>query len=163
MARNVLFLCTGNSARSLMAEALLGVLGAGRFNAFSAGSRPTGRVQPHAAELATALGYPADRLRSKACDEFADPGAPQMDLVITVCDDAAGEACPVWPGHPARAHWGVPDPAAVPGDEDARRAAYRTAFATLRRRVERLLALPADALDGFAAASALRQIAEQTR
>ncbi|RYD15661.1 MAG: arsenate reductase ArsC [Lysobacteraceae bacterium] len=163
MAGNVLFLCTGNSARSIMAEALLGVLGAGRFNAFSAGSRPTGRVQPHAVELATALGYPADRLRSKAWDEFAVPGAPQMDMVITVCDDAAGEACPIWPGHPALAHWGVPDPAAVSGDDDSRRAAYRDAFATLRRRVELLLALPADKLDGLAAASALRQIAEETR
>ncbi len=163
MTRNVLFLCTGNSARSIMAEALLGVLGEGRFNAFSAGSRPTGMVQPHAAELATALGYPADRLRSKAWDEFALPGAPHMDFIITVCDDAAGEACPVWPGHPAIAHWGVPDPAAVSGDDDARRAAYRTAFATLRRRVELLLALPADKLDGLAAASALQRIAEETR
>ncbi len=163
MTRNVLFLCTGNSARSIMAEALLGVLGEGRFNAFSAGSRPTGMVQPHAAALATALGYPADRLRSKAWDEFALPGAPHMDFIITVCDDAAGEACPVWPGHPAIAHWGVPDPAAVAGDDDARRAAYRTAFATLRRRVELLLALPADKLDGLAAASALQRIAEETR
>jgi non-ribosomal peptide synthetase component F len=108
-------------------------------------------------------GYPADRLRSKAWDEFALPGSPHMDFIITVCDDAAGEACPVWPGHPAIAHWGVPDPAAVSGDDDARRAAYRTAFATLRRRVELLLALPADKLDGLAAASALQRIAEETR
>lgn len=161
--RNVLFLCTGNSARSIMAEALLGVLGEGRFNAFTAGSHPTGRVQPHAAELATALGYPAERLRSKSWDEFALPDAPRMDFVITVCDDAAGEACPIWPGHPALAHWGVADPAAVAGDEHSRRTAYREAFATLRRRVELLLALPADKLDGLAAAPELQRIAEATR
>lgn len=163
MNRNVLFLCTGNSARSLMAEALLGVLGEGRFTAFSAGSQPTGRVQPLAAELAIALGYPAGRLRSKAWDEYATPEAPRMDFVITVCDNAAGESCPVWPGQPVTAHWGVADPAAVAGDDDMRRAAYRDAFATLRRRVELLLALPEDKLDGLAAPAALREIAEATR
>lgn len=157
---NVLFLCTGNSARSILAEALLGVLGKGRFNAFSAGSRPSGQVQPMAAELAQSLGYPAGKLRSKAWDEFAEPGAPEMDIVITVCDNAAGEACPVWLGHPALAHWGVPDPAAVEGDEDKRRHAYLAAFATLRRRVELLLALPLDKLDRLAAQSRLSEIGE---
>lgn len=155
---NVLFLCTGNSARSILAEALLGTLGKGRFHAFSAGSHPSGRVQPMAAELALSIGYPAERLRSKSWDEFAEPGAPEMDMVITVCDNAAGEACPVWLGHPALAHWGVPDPAAVEGDEDSRRHAYLAAFATLRRRVELLLALPLDKLDRLAAQAGLREI-----
>lgn len=163
MVRNVLFLCTGNSARSIMAEALLGVLGEGRFNAFSAGSHPGGTVQPFAAELAVALGYPAARLRSKGWEEYATPDAPRMDFIITVCDNAAGETCPVWPGHPVTAHWGVADPAAVAGSEDARRAAYRDAFATLRRRVERLLALPGETLGSLAAKSALQGIAEATR
>jgi arsenate reductase len=158
MNRNVLFLCTGNSARSLMAEALLGVLGAGRFTAFSAGSRPTGRVQPLAVELAAELGYPRQRLRSKAWDEYAAPGAPEMDFVITVCDGAAGEACPVWPGHPAVAHWGVADPAPVEGSEEMRRAAYEHAWSLLRHRVERLVALPDHVLDGPGAPSALRRI-----
>ncbi len=157
---NVLFLCTGNSARSILAEALLGTLGKGRFHAYSAGSQPSGLVQPMAAELAQSLGYPTERLRSKSWDEFADPGAPAMDMVITVCDNAAGEACPVWLGHPALAHWGVPDPAAVEGDDDHRRHAYVAAFATLRRRVELLLALPLDKLDRLAAQSRLREIGE---
>lgn len=160
---NVLFLCTGNSARSIMAEALLGTLGKDRFAAYSAGSHATGRVQPIAAELAAKLGYPAAKLRSKNWDEFAAPGAPKMDFVITVCDDAAGEVCPVWPGQPISAHWGVPDPAAVDGSEDARRAAYRDAFALLRRRVELLLALPAEKLGGLAAKTALHDIAESTQ
>lgn len=157
---NVLFLCTGNSARSILAEALLGVLGKGRFNAYSAGSHPSGQVQPMAAELARSLGYPDDRMRSKSWDEFAEPGAPEMDIVITVCDNAAGESCPVWLGHPALAHWGVPDPVAVEGDVDKRRHAYLAAFATLRRRVELLLALPLDKLDRLAAQSKLREIGE---
>jgi arsenate reductase len=155
---NVLFLCTGNSARSILAEALLGTLGKGRFRAFSAGSHPSGQVQPMAADLAKSLGYPADRLRSKSWDEFAQSDAPEMDMVITVCDSAAGEACPVWLGHPALAHWGVPDPVAVDGDEDKRRHAFLDAFATLRRRVELLLALPLDKLDRLAAQAKLREI-----
>lgn len=162
MPLNVLFLCTGNSARSIMAEALLGVLGRGRFVAYSAGSHPGGRVQPLAAELAVAFGYPAEHLRSKAWDEFAGADAPAMDLIITVCDNAAGEACPVWPGHPATAHWGVPDPAAVEGDEARRRRAFLDAWSALRRRVERLVALPDEVLHGPAAAAALRRIAEAT-
>lgn len=157
---NVLFLCTGNSARSILAEALLGTLGKDRFRAFSAGSHPSGRVQPMAAELAQSLGYPAERMRSKSWDEFAQPGAPEMDMVITVCDSAAGEACPVWLGHPALAHWGVPDPVAVEGDEDKRRHAFMDAFATLRRRVELLLALPLEKLDRLAAQAKLREIGQ---
>jgi arsenate reductase len=161
MPSNVLFLCTGNSARSLMAEALLGTLGRGRFVAYSAGSHPADAVQPLAAELAVGLGYPAEKLRSKSWDEYAVPDAPRMDLIITVCDNAAGEVCPVWPGQPISAHWGVPDPAAVEGSDDVRRAAFRAAFATLRRRVELLLALPLDTLDRLARERVLRAIAAE--
>ena len=159
---NVLFLCTGNSARSILAEALLNVLGNGRFRAYSAGSHPSGRVQPLAAELAERLGYAREALRSKPWDEFVAAGAPVMDMVITVCDNAAGESCPVWPGHPAIAHWGVPDPAAVGGSDDVRRHAYMDAMTTLRRRVELLLALPVEKLERLATADALRDIADRT-
>jgi arsenate reductase len=162
MTWNVLFLCTGNSARSIMAEALLGVLGKGHFVAYSAGSHPSGRVQPLAAEFAAKLGYPAEKLRSKSWDEYASADAPQMDFVITVCDNAAGEVCPIWPGHPISAHWGVPDPAAVAGSEDARRAAFRDAFMILRRRVELLIALPIGKLDRLARERELRSIADAT-
>ena len=161
--RNVLFLCTGNSARSLIAEALLNTLGAGCFHAYSAGSHPSGQVQPLAAEIAADLGYDAVCLRSKSWDEFAAPGAPAMDFIITVCDSAAGESCPLWPGHPATAHWGVSDPAAVMGDEAARRAAFRAALLTLRRRIELLIALPEARLDGLVAHESLQAIAEATR
>lgn len=159
----VLFLCTGNSARSLIAEALLNTLGAGRFHAYSAGSHPSGQVQPLAVEIAAELGYDTARLHSKSWDEFAVPGAPAMDLIITVCDSAAGESCPLWPGHPATAHWGVPDPAAVTGDAATRRAAFRAAMLTLRRRVELLIALPDARLDGLTARASLQAIAEATR
>jgi arsenate reductase len=155
---NVLFLCTGNSARSILAEALLATLGAGRFVAYSAGSRPTGRVQPIAADLATALGYPADRLRSKSWDEFEGDAAPPIDAVITVCDSAASETCPVWPGHPVTAHWGVSDPAAIEGDEATRRHAYECAESALRARVERLLAAPAPSLSPAELGATLRRI-----
>jgi arsenate reductase (thioredoxin) len=155
---NVLFLCTGNSARSVMAEAILNVLGKGRFKAFSAGSTPSGHVQPMAKELAEAIGYDTSEIRSKNWDEFAAEGAPEMDIVITVCDNAAGEACPVWLGHPALAHWGVPDPVAVNGDEATRRHAYTAAFATLRRRIELLLSLPLESLDRLAAQTKLGEI-----
>lgn len=155
---NVLFLCTGNSARSILAEASLGVLGAGRFKAFSAGSHPSGRVQPMAAEIAELLGYPREKMRSKSWDEFAGPGAPEMNFIITVCDNAAGESCPVWVGHPATAHWGVPDPVAVEGDDDTRRAAYRAAYATLRKRVELLLALPLEKLAHLETQDKVREI-----
>ncbi|TAN00851.1 MAG: arsenate reductase ArsC [Rhodanobacteraceae bacterium] len=156
--RRVLFLCTGNSARSLMAEALLNVLGHGRFEAFSAGSHPAGRVQPLAAELATSIGYPAGRLYSKSWDEFAKEGAPAMDFVITVCDNAAGETCPVWFGSPVTAHWGVPDPARVVGDESQRRAAYRNAWELVRKRIEALVALPAEQLADPKVRRALQEI-----
>lgn len=160
--RNVLFLCTGNSARSVMAEALLNVLGAGRFKAFSAGSFPSGRVQPVAEELAKLFGYEA-LLRSKSWDEFAQPGAPLIDIVITVCDNAAGEICPIWPGHPVSAHWGVPDPAGVEGSEAVRRRAFQSAWMMLRQRIELLLALPLDKLDRMALQHELRAIGERER
>jgi arsenate reductase len=144
---NVLFLCTANSARSIMAEALLNHLGGERFRAFSAGSHPGGKVNPFALATLEALGLPTDGLRSKAWDEFAAPDAPRMDLILTVCDNAAGEACPVWPGKPITAHWGVADPAAVRGSEDQIRAAFREAALILRRRIELLTSLPAASLE----------------
>lgn len=149
----VLFLCTGNSARSQMAEALLNVLGKGRFEAFSAGSQPTGHVQPLARKLIEELGYTTP-LRSKAWDEFAAPGTAPLDFIITVCDKAAGEACPVWPGQPALAHWGVPDPALRPDDLGA----FMDAWVTLRRRIELLLALPLPSLDALAREQHVRAI-----
>jgi arsenate reductase len=155
---NVLVLCTGNSARSVMGEALFNVLGKGRFVAYSAGSRPSGMIQPMAAELAAELGYDTSKLRSKSWGEFEGPDAPQMDIVITVCDNAAGETCPVWFGAPMTAHWGVDDPAAAEGDEATRRHAYMKAFAALRRRVELLLALPIEKLDRLVAEQHLRDI-----
>jgi arsenate reductase len=158
--RHVLFLCTGNSARSVMAEALLNVLGKGRYVAHSAGSHPAGAVQPMAEALARKFGY-AGELRSKNWDEFAQPDMPAMDIVITVCDNAAGEVCPVWPGHPVNAHWGVPDPVAVEGDEDTRRHAYLTAWSMLRRRIELMLALPVDKLERMALQDALRGIGRE--
>lgn len=154
---NVLFLCTGNSARSVMAEALLNVLGEGRFHAFSAGSFPSGTVQPIAAELAHAFGY-TEPLRSKLWDAFAQAGAPPIDMVITVCDNAAGEVCPIWPGAPVTAHWGVPDPVAVGGSDAQRRRAFESAWAMLRQRIERLLALPLEQLDRAGQQQALRAI-----
>ncbi|TPG46187.1 arsenate reductase ArsC [Rhodanobacter glycinis] len=155
---NVLFLCTGNSARSVMAEAMLNVLGAGRFRAYSAGSFPSGKVQPIAAELAQAFGY-NEPLRSKSWDEFAQADSPGIDMVITVCDNAAGEVCPIWPGQPVTAHWGVPDPASVSGSEDERRRAFQSAWMMLRRRIDLLLALPLDKLDRIATQQELRDIA----
>ncbi len=157
---NVLFLCTGNSARSVMAEALLNVLGAGRFKACSAGSFPSGVVQPFAAELAQAFGYTAP-LRSKSWDEFAEPDSPPIDFIITVCDNAAGEVCPVWPGQPVTAHWGVPDPVAVTGSEDARHRAFQTAWLMLRQRIELMLALPLEKLDRMTTQRELRAIGQE--
>ena len=159
MTTNVLFLCTGNSARSILAEALLGVLGRGRFKAYSAGSHPSGRVQPMAADLATKLGYPPEKLRSKSWDEYAKPGAPRMDFIITVCDNAAGETCPVWPGRPALAHWGTPDPAITPDDTEA----FKEAWLILRRRIELLLALPIEKLDRIARERGVLEIAEPAK
>jgi len=137
--RNVLFLCTGNSARSIMAEAMMNHLGRGRFRAYSAGSHPTGKVNPLAIEMLRRMNLDTSGLRSKAWDEFAVAGAPAMDFVITVCDRAAGETCPVWPGKPMTAHWGIEDPAAVEGSDEARRAAFHDAANILRRRIELLL------------------------
>ena len=138
--RNVLFLCTGNSARSVLAECYMNHAGRGRYRAFSAGSRPTGRVNPFALELLRSKGIATDGVRSKSWDEFAAPGAPAMDYIFTVCDNAAGEACPLWPGRPATGHWGVDDPAAVEGSDDDRRAAFERAFALLAARIDAFVA-----------------------
>jgi arsenate reductase len=161
---NVLFLCTGNSARSIMAEALLNRLGAGRFTAFSAGSHPAGRVNPLTIEQLERAGYSTAGLRSKDWEEFARPGAPQLDFVFTVCDKAASEICPAWPGQPMTAHWGIEDPAAVQGDEATRRRAFVRAFSVLQRRLSLFLSLPFEKLDAMALQhelSAIGQIAEQ--
>lgn len=144
---NVLFLCTGNSARSIMAESILRSVGAGRFNAYSAGSQPAWRVNPYALELLGKNGMPTDGLRSKSWDEFAQPGAPRLDFVFTVCDNAAGEVCPVWPGQPMTAHWGIPDPAAVDADENAKREAFAEASRTLTNRIRVFASLSLDKLD----------------
>jgi arsenate reductase len=144
---NVLFLCTGNSARSLLAESLLNKIGAGKFVAHSAGSHPTGRVNPNALALLKRLDFPTGDLLSKSWDEFAAASAPPLDFVFTVCDNAANEVCPVWPGQPMTAHWGVPDPAAVEGDEEKIAHAFRDAFLLLQRRIELFANLPVDKLD----------------
>jgi arsenate reductase (thioredoxin) len=133
--RNALFLCTGNSARSILAECILNRLGGGRFRAFSAGSQPKGAVHPLALDLLSQLGHPTAALRSKSWDEFARPGAPPMDFLFTVCDSAANEACPVWPGHPVTAHWGMPDPAAAAGTETERRQAFAETYRILEDRI----------------------------
>jgi arsenate reductase len=147
---NVLVLCTGNSARSILGEALFNLLGKGRFVAHSAGSKPAGRVNPFAVELLQQQGFDTANLRSKSWDEFATPGAPEIDFIFTVCDNAAGEACPVWPGKPATAHWGIPDPAAVEGDDTAKRAAFRRAYDQLARRIQLFMSLPIEKMDKLA-------------
>jgi len=144
---NVLFLCTGNSARSIMAESILRQVGAGRFRAFSAGSHPAGRVNPFAIELLERNRMPIDGLRSKNWDEFAQPDAPKLDFVFTVCDNAAGEVCPVWPGQPMTAHWGIPDPAAVEGSDEDKRKAFAEASRTLLNRIRIFASLPLGKLD----------------
>jgi arsenate reductase len=136
---NVLFLCTGNSARSILSEAILGYHGEDRFRAFSAGSKPVGRVNPGALELLQRRALPTAGLRSKSWDEFAGPGAPEMDYIITVCNNAAGEICPVWPGHPATDHWDIADPAGVGESEEERRAAFEEAYAVLEKRIEKFV------------------------
>ena len=136
---NVLFLCTGNSARSILSEAILNRLGEGRFRAFSAGSKPAGQVNPGALERWGRREYPTDELRSKSWDEFAGPDAPAMDCIITVCNNAAGETCPVWPGHPATEHWDIADPAGVGETDEERRAAFEEAYAVLQKRIEKFV------------------------
>ena len=138
---NVLFLCTGNTARSVLAEGLLRKLGANRFNAFSAGSQPKGVVNPFALKVLAAQGFPADGYRSKSWDEFAGSDAPKMDFIFTVCDSAAGEACPYWPGHPTSAHWGIEDPAAVEGSAAGKELAFTQAFHFMKKRIEAFVAL----------------------
>jgi arsenate reductase len=156
---NVLFLCTGNSARSILAEALLNHWGKSRFRAFSAGSWPKGQVHPLALELLQRTNLPTEGLRSKSWDEFAVPGAPPIDFVITVCDNAAGEVCPVWPGKPMTAHWGVADPAAVADDAEKKRAAFRKALAELEARIKLFVNIPIESLDRLALHRAMRGIA----
>jgi arsenate reductase (thioredoxin) len=146
----VLFLCTGNSARSVLAEAVLDRLGAGRFEAYSAGSHPVGQVNPFTLELLQEYGYETDKLRSKSWDEFAGPGAPVMDAIITVCDNAAGEVCPVWPGHPAAAHWGFEDPAAFQGSRTEKRERFEEIYQQIYRRIEQLASLLLETLDDAA-------------
>jgi arsenate reductase len=144
---NVLFLCTGNSARSILAESLLNHRGEGRFHAFSAGSHPVGRVNPYALDLLRELGHPLEGLRSKSWDEFAAPGAPRLDFVFTVCDSAAGEVCPLWPGQPITAHWGIADPAAVTGSDADKRKAFDEARRILDRRISLFVSLPLQSLE----------------
>ncbi len=155
---NVLFLCTGNSARSILAEAILNHLGNGRFRGFSAGSHPKGEVNPLAIDLLRRLRLPIEGLRSKSWDEFAAPGAPRLDFVFTVCDNAAGEICPYWPGTPVTAHWGIPDPAAVEGTEIDRQLAFRQAFTALERRIKAFISLPHASLDALALRERLAEI-----
>ena len=155
---NVLFLCTGNSARSILAESLLNEMGRGRFRAYSAGSHPAGRVNPFALELLGKNHFPAGDLRSKSWDEFAQPEAPHFDFVITVCDNAAGEVCPVWPGQPMTAHWGIPDPAAVEGSDETKRRAFVQAMEQLQRRISMFVNLPFSTLEGMKLEQAVREI-----
>ena len=158
---NVLFICTGNSARSILAEGLLNEIGKGRFRAYSAGSHPKGAVHPLALRELQNLRIPIDGLHSKSWDEFAKPGAPEMDFVFTVCDQAAGEMCPVWPGQPISAHWGMPDPAAVEGPDDVKARAFRDAGVTMKRRLELMLALPLPNLDRLALHQEVRDIGKR--
>jgi arsenate reductase len=147
---NVLFICTGNSARSIMAESMMNFLGRGRFNGYSAGSHPQGQVNPLALKTLAAMRLPHEDFRSKNWDEFAQPGAPEMDFVFTVCDNAAGEVCPMWPGQPMTAHWGAEDPAAAEGTEEQKLQVFRSVALTLKRRIELFLALPLHKLDAVA-------------
>jgi arsenate reductase (thioredoxin) len=155
---NVLFLCTGNSARSILAEAILNSMGKGRFRAFSAGSHPAGKVNPYAIELLRKQNLATTELRSKNWDEFAVAGAPQLDFVFTVCDNAAGEVCPVWPGKPVTAHWGIADPAAVAGSDEEKRKAFTAAFKLLQRRISLFTSLPLAKLDALALKREVDQI-----
>ena len=155
---NVLFLCTGNSARSILAEVLLNQGGRGRFKAYSAGSFPKGEVNPHAIQLLKTLKLPTDDLRSKSWDEFAKPGAPPLDFIITVCDNAAGEVCPIWPGKPVTAHWGIPDPAAAEGSDAEIAATFAAAARQLRARIDLFLNLPLASIDRMTIQNRLKDI-----
>jgi arsenate reductase (thioredoxin) len=155
---NVLFVCTGNSARSIIAEGLMNEAARGRFKAYSAGSHPTGVVNPFALEALAEARIPTDGFRSKSWDEFASPGAPPLDFVMTVCDRAAGETCPFWPGQPTTAHWGVPDPAAVVGSDEEKRKAFRETAVTLKRRIDLMLSLPMQSLDSIAIGREVKDI-----
>jgi arsenate reductase len=155
---NILFLCTGNSARSVLAEVLMNRLSNGRFQTYSAGSHPAGEVNPFTLELLHSKGFATDGLRSKNWDEFAGPNAPAMDFVITVCDKAAGEVCPIWPGQPMTAHWGFEDPAAAQGSGEARRKVFLKVFVEIARRIELMLALPIEKLDRLALERRVRDI-----
>ncbi|CAH1649045.1 Arsenate reductase [Hyphomicrobiales bacterium] len=157
---NVLFLCTGNSARSILAESILQKDGGGRFRAFSAGSQPKGTVNPFAVKVLQALDYPTEAFRSKSWEEFAQPGAPVMDFVFTVCDSAAGEACPVWPGQPMTAHWGIEDPAAAEGTNIEKEAAFVAAFRYLKARISVFTALPIASLDRMILGAKLVEIGQ---
>jgi arsenate reductase len=158
---NVLFICTGNSARSILAESLMNDSGRGRFKAYSAGSHPNGAVNPFALAALRERLLPTSGLRSKSWDEFAGPDAPRMDFIFTVCDSAAGEPCPFWPGQPMTAHWGLPDPASVTGSDDQVRAAFTDAAVTLKRRIELMLSLPLPTLDAMAIRRELRDIGQR--
>ena len=159
---NVLFLCTGNSARSIMAEALLNKAGAGRFRGYIAGSHPAGEVNPLTLDLLKRNNFPLDGLRSKSWDEFARPDAPAMDFVLTVCDQAAGEVCPLWPGQPMTAHWGVEDPVAAQGTEEERQKVFSSVFRTLHTRIGLLVSLPLEKLDKLSLQQELHSIAKQS-
>jgi arsenate reductase len=155
---NVLFLCTGNTARSVLAESILTKEGGGRFRAFSAGSQPKGQVNPFAIKVLESYGYPTDGLRSKSWAEFAEPGAPQMDFIFTVCDNAAGESCPIWPGKPMSAHWGIEDPAAVEGTDIEKERAFVTAFKFMKNRITAFTSLPIESIDALSLGTRLREI-----
>ena len=159
---NILFLCTGNSARSVLGEAIVNHLGKDRFKGFSAGSQPKGEVHPYTLDLLAGLRLPTDGLFSKSWDLYAVAGAPQMDFIFTVCDSAAGEACPAWPGQPMTAHWGIPDPAAVEGSEIEKRTAFRQAYAALENRIKLFLSLPIASLDKMTLQNRLNVIGRQT-
>jgi arsenate reductase len=160
---NVLFICTGNSARSIIAEAILNREGKGRFRAYSAGSQPRGAVDPRVSALLTGLGYDSSQFRSKSWAEFAGPGAPEMDFIFTVCDDAAGETCPLWPGHPASSHWGVPDPVKATGTPAEVQLAFDAAYRMMANRIGIFVSLPLDKLDHAALRRHLQEIGEINR